>query len=438
MRLHANRSAALLPQPADLERAGAALVCIEVSWKTLVLLGIDEANQTGGQKIPRVDELMPRQHEHLNVVPDYPDELGISRRRDRLVDERTRPVAARPRLTHRKRIAFVAGTIICALAVGLVLTEGMLRLCGIRPWQHPNDPVRQKMYQPDPELGWTIKQDRFEIRAFAEGQPDILFTNWSDGRRATAAAEGPPGRPVIVTIGCSFTQGFAISDSETCAWRLQQRFPSVEVRNYGTGGYATYQSLLTLERALRNGLRPRLVLYGFIQEHEDRNVAPQGWLKHVAQNSRRASIGIPYCTIDGSDRLVRHAPEGILTLPLRESLATVAFAADNIMKLKTRSRYSQRRRVTELLLLEMQELCRTHGAELRVAMFQSSPKVRKEYTSFCREQGIEFVECDVPLTQEYRVLGDGHPNGEMNRLYAETIAESLGELIDQIGAEPCE
>jgi hypothetical protein len=123
---------------------------------------------------------------------------------------------------------------------------------------------------------------------------------------------------------------------------------------------------------------------------------------------------------------------------MRESLATVAFAADNIMKLKTRSRYSQRRRVTELLLLEMQQLCRTHRAELRVAIFQGSPKVRRDYTSFCREQGIEFVECDVPLTQEYRVPGDGHPNGEMNRLYAETITDSLGELIDQIGAEPWE
>jgi hypothetical protein len=339
-------------------------------------------------------------------------------------------------MTRRKKIAFVGATIILATALTLVLTEGMLRLCGIQPWRNRYDPVRQTTHQPDSELGWINKQDRYEVPAFAKGQPDLLITNWSDGRRATAPSEGPPGRPMLFTIGCSFTQGWAISDSETYAWRLQEHFPSVEVRNYGTGGYGTFQSLLTLERAFRQGLRPRLVLYGFMLEHEFRNVAPAFWLKHLSQFARRAHVEVPYCTIDGADKLVRHAPEGYLALPLRRSLATVAFAGENIMKLKTRGRFAQKRRVTERLLQEMQQLCQAHDAEFRVVMFQHSSEVRRDYTEFCRKQGIEFVECDVPLTREYRVPGEGHPNGEMNRLYAETIAASLAELIDRIGAEP--
>ena len=38
------------------------------------------------------------------------------------------------------------------------------------------------------------------------------------------------------------TQGWAIDDNETYPWKLQKRYPSLNVLNYGTGGYGSYQS----------------------------------------------------------------------------------------------------------------------------------------------------------------------------------------------------
>ena len=53
-----------------------------------------------------------------------------------------------------------------------------------------------------------------------------------------------------MVLGCSFVQGWALSDEETFAWKLQERFVRARVLNFGTAGYGTTQSLLALERYL--------------------------------------------------------------------------------------------------------------------------------------------------------------------------------------------
>lgn len=207
------------------------------------------------------------------------------------------------------------------------------------------------------------------------------------------------------------------------------------MRNYGTAGFGSYQSLLTLERAFRSGLRPRLVLYGFIPDHENRNVAPDYWLKFLSQYANRGHVDVPYCTVGADDNLVRHGPERYLVLPLRESLATAAFSADMLMKLKTRSRLAQKRRVTQLLIQEMHQICRRHEAKFRVVMLPGTTEIRADYAAFCKSQEIELVDCDLALTPEYRVRGDGHPNGEMNKKWADAIASAANALLQPVDTD---
>src|SRR5262249_12408647 len=65
-----------------------------------------------------------------------------------------------------------------------------------------------------------------------------------------------PGAPTALFIGCSFTQGWAISDQETFPWGVQEHFPAARVLNAGTAGYGTYQSLLGLsEPSPRRSIR---------------------------------------------------------------------------------------------------------------------------------------------------------------------------------------
>src|SRR5262249_3793554 len=101
---------------------------------------------------------------------------------------------------------------------------------------------------------------------------------WNDASRRTRATESIAAREVVLVLGCSYTQGYGVADSDTFAWKLQQRFPEFDVRNFGTGGYGSYQSLLRFRRLLRKGIVPKTVIYGFGDFHGVRDRATQSWM----------------------------------------------------------------------------------------------------------------------------------------------------------------
>src|SRR5207249_3008559 len=139
------------------------------------------------------------------------------------------------------------------------------------------------------------------------------------------------------------------------------------------------------------------------------------WLRLLSQFSSAGQVEVPYCTVGTADHLARHNPEQFLELPLRESLATVAAVSDLAMRLKTYGRARQGRRVTELLVQEMKGLCQAQGAGFKVAVLAGETEFRTHYETFCCSQGIGIVPCEsLPMSSEFRVRGDGHPNGKMN------------------------
>src|SRR5207247_7757156 len=126
-------------------------------------------------------------------------------------------------------------------------------------------------------------------------------------------------------LGCSFTFGWAVSDDETWAWRLQALRPDLDVRNRGTAAYSTFQSLLLLARVLAAGEHPTRVLFGYITDQATRNVAEPHWLLLLNAFSRRGPIALPYCTLDREHRLVRHPTESYPSWPLARWSAAIAF-----------------------------------------------------------------------------------------------------------------
>src|SRR5579885_1261991 len=155
------------------------------------------------------------------------------------------PISPRP--VHRRTILFAAGAFTLGVGVSLIAAEILLRAIGIPPWRDHIGPSNgaPALSEHPHVLGWRNRPGAV-INIRPSGDP-FRWTILVDGRRSTGPA-GPPGRPIVALIGCSFTQGIGLSDDETYAWDLQARNPRVEIRNYGTGGYGTYQSLLVLER----------------------------------------------------------------------------------------------------------------------------------------------------------------------------------------------
>jgi hypothetical protein len=227
-------------------------------------------------------------------------------------------------------------------------------------------------------------------------------------------------------IGCSYTQGWAVTDQETYPWHLQAEFPSHAFLNYGTAGYGTYQSLLALERYFAAGHdSPAVVIYGFIDYHEDRNVAPASWLKALATASRAGTLSIPFVSIGADGTLERHRLDRANSWPLRSHLASVAAVEDRVLEFRTRGRFEQRREVTDRLILELQRVTREHGSRLLVAILESRDEPKAHVTAFTAREGIESVDCTVPNQELLQVPGYSHPDRRINAHWARCIGDRL-------------
>lgn len=341
------------------------------------------------------------------------------------VMEQSKPVAP----PARARLPLIAAAIVFGLLVSCAAAEVLLRMTGRQPWQtlhaRTNEPT---MHEPDAQLGWRPIPGRHVIEPYKAGGPTIAMTLLADGTRVTAPepAQGErAGREKIAFIGGSTTQGWAIDDDETFAWRLQQRFPTFDLLNYGVTAYGTYQSLLVMERLLAGPDPPRKVFYGFDEEHEPRNVADLKWLLPLALLAKGGIISTPYVTLDTQGQMVRHQPETYPHWPLREHSALVTFLQERYADLVGGYRTAQAREVTGRLMLEMQRLAEQHGSQFTVVLFHMSPATKQHYVDFLTQHHVDFLDCAFPITGDVRVRGDHHPNGAMNAQYADCIAPRI-------------
>ncbi len=134
----------------------------------------------------------------------------------------------------------------------------------------------------DREIGLVARPSHHARRSegATPNRPAMTYDIYTDDRGARV--DGPEqqhsaAHSDIVTLGCSFTWGQPIESRDTYASRLARRL-GVSNSNLALAGYATTQSLLLLKR--NRDLKPRLVIYGFIYAHLDRNVEACGPTYH--------------------------------------------------------------------------------------------------------------------------------------------------------------
>jgi hypothetical protein len=311
------------------------------------------------------------------------------------------------------------------LAVSLALAEGAVRLAGWAPRQSDTQSPIPRVFEPDPVLGWRAKPGSYVYPGYGDAVEPVVITILPDHSRSVGSGLADPEPSAeILLVGGSFTMGWALSDWESFPWRLQRRMRHLRVRNLGTSGYGTYQSLLSLERELPTRA-PDLVLYGYMEHHERRNVASLSWLRFLAELARDDVAEVPYVTLGPDGELVRRPPLGHLHLPLRRELALVAFAEDVWMDLAIWGMTEETRAVTKKLLVEMARVSRAHGAEFGVVFLEARDKQRANLTRFLTDEGIPGIDCHHEIQDYERVPEDGHPGARVNRLWARCLHQEL-------------
>ena len=127
----------------------------------------------------------------------------------------------------------------------------------------------------DPELGAAPRSSGHTTRiypAIKDRKTHVydIYTN-ERGARVDGPGERSPAHADIVAIGCSFTWGHAVANTDTYTSRLAREL-NVVTANFAMAAFGTVQSLQMLKR--NRDLAPKLVVYGIIAAHLDRNVAP--------------------------------------------------------------------------------------------------------------------------------------------------------------------
>lgn len=333
---------------------------------------------------------------------------------------------ARARVNPTRVVVLVSVSIV-SLVTALAVAEVALRTAGYRPWRTHRIAVEEpRLNEPHPEFGWWSKEGEFVWGKLTPSLPPIEMTFLPGGQRATSA-HPPGGGPRVLLLGGSYTQGWALSDESTFGWRLQATFPELVFLNFGTAAYGTYQTLLRLEDYLKSVARPpALVIYGFADFHEPRNVAAAGWLEGVARQT--PGIRLPYATLDAAGKLVRHAPAAYPAWPLGERSALVALLQNRWFLLGARDRGPQAAYVTRALLSEMARTASAHGTSLLVVLLDGfRPGSAAQYAQFLRRREIAVLDCNHLASRQPRmqIPGYGHPNAALNAHWARCIEREV-------------
>jgi hypothetical protein len=323
----------------------------------------------------------------------------------------------------RNRLRILA-LLICGTGVSVLLLEISLRLLGRPPLGQFGRPANEPLlWEVEPVTGMHRKRvGRFRFPGYSPGAADIVRTIWPDGTRATAP-EPREGLKSVLFVGCSMTEGAGVSDDETFPWKVQTQFPDLAVKNRGVAGFSTLHTLLDLRRALTQS-RVDLVVYGFIPDHERRNVASADW-QHVLRVASPLERIWLRGDFDPRGSLIVQ-PERIVAWPGARTLATVNAVQQLWDQAMAASRTSRAAETTRQLILLMREELRVQGADLLVVALAPFPS--PAYAEFFGEHRISAIECPINNggnRKEFVVKGEGHPNGRAHSQYAACISAEL-------------
>ena len=314
------------------------------------------------------------------------------------------------------------------LAVGAIMlsclgAEIFARSSGYRPNQPVELSAEEKaareeeaFAKPDPEKGWVNRGG--STRSIEPGH--VIMNFLPDGRRYDPLGNKGDDKPKILVVGCSFTQGYGVADTETYAHLVNAALPEAEVLNFGTGGYSTYQSLLRIRSYFspHASLPTPLVIYGLIGNHQSRNVAAADWV---------LAVGIPphVRIVDG--RMIE-IPAGFISpwhLETQSALSVMAHRA--ILKatygVSTEEQHEALRRLVET----MDETVRGNRSSLLVVGLMDVPSWFVEWAA---NHNINYVDCVDPGLAEHdpslQVGGTGaHPSALLHRRYAGCVLKAL-------------
>jgi hypothetical protein len=319
-----------------------------------------------------------------------------------------------------------------ALGIGVALAglEGTLRLAGYGPWTRsqafPSIPL---MVRPDPAIGWVNREGSWTYLPFAGAASPVHVTIDKRGARGAARVSGQD--PVWI-FGGSFTFGWGVSDDETYTAVAGSADSGIDTVDLGVTGYGTLQSRLLAERLLHSGAQPtptpKAVLYGLIEAHEERNLAPFAWRRTLLRLARaHDEVRIPFARLDGRGALRVYPAARYRSWPFASRLALVPALQTAVETLRDRGLESQGLDVTIDLIADWHRTLSAASIPFTVLLLYA-PQHRQAYLARLQALGIPVLDLSDPRFpgSDLAIPGNGHPTAALHHIWGRRLSVYLG------------
>jgi hypothetical protein len=262
------------------------------------------------------------------------------------------------------------------------------------------------IWQDDPIFGWTNKPNgRGRHRKLPDF--DVEYHTDKSKHRITSASDR---LPKILFLGGSFTFGHGVKDNESYPAALQQKWLHYKIINAAVNGWGTTQALLKLEEQLKLNNDIRLVVYGFITHHLQRNFLRKSWLEQLMVKRKRRN---PYFKL------------------LNGELVFQGLADNKQHGMPDGAELDAMELILTLKMLErMQNLCQARHISM-LFLYLPDGSYNGLQADFTKIFAQDFF-FDIRPVVEYskiRFVYDYHPTAEGHRLIAEAIQPVLEKIL---------
>ncbi|MCA9447686.1 MAG: SGNH/GDSL hydrolase family protein [Candidatus Omnitrophica bacterium] len=306
----------------------------------------------------------------------------------------------------------------------LLLSLSILALLRIDPFETLDVlilrlfPPKVGIWKYDPVFGYNQRPGA--TGHFTKGPIDVDYHIDPQGFRVTPDPEDPVGR--IVFLGGSFTFGTGVEDDEPYPSILGREYwTDYKVRNRAVTGWGTQHAYLSLLDEMKEEVPPKLVFYGWIAAHRERNYIRRSWVDHIGRRwgLTQNLFGVsdfrkhPHFEIENGELVFKGVvgPKDILDNPpdLREKEISI----------------------TQKFLKEMDRLCKEKGIPLFLlnlpVQLGSNPleesgtiEIPDYLLETIEQYGINFI--DLQSAHRGSLPGDNHPSPETHQAIAEALA----------------
>jgi hypothetical protein len=279
------------------------------------------------------------------------------------------------------------GVALMSIVVGLLVSEAAARLLGYTP-SMPGTGAVEPSVAFDPVLGWINSPGT------THKWPMGLATFWHDASRRTRRTERISTRDTVLVLGCSYTQGYLVGDEDTFAWKLQQRFPLFDFRNFGTSGYGTYQSLLRFRRFVAEGRVPALVIFGFAEFHGPRDRATRSWIESLRVSGSRSFLVPPH--VDWTNGRTVERPGRFVSSTSALAQSSAAWNLVETWYARHAEYAPDDRRTLDLhraVLLQLRREVEQAGSRLLLADLWTGSSSRASWRQFFWDHSFTVAEC---------------------------------------------